>query len=191
MCWRCCRAICGRAWSRRSRPARRNSRSAASPTTRRQERAPACRRRRKRRAQIAEVFALFDHVIESSKAGVRKPDPRIYQMMCDALGVEPPHCVYLDDLGINLKPARDMGMATIKVGVGRPAACRPLEGGGSQLRLGRKSSCVSAVPGARVKAGNSGVAARARVSGQSGVSCVHACCMRSAGDSCARKSGGG
>jgi putative hydrolase of the HAD superfamily len=65
--------------------------------------------------QIAEVFALFDHVIESSKAGVRKPDPRIYRMMCDALGVEPSQCVYLDDLGINLKPAREMGMTTIKV----------------------------------------------------------------------------
>lgn len=65
--------------------------------------------------QIAEVFAQFDHVIESSKAGVRKPDPRIYRMMCDALGVEPRECVYLDDLGINLKPARDMGMTTIKV----------------------------------------------------------------------------
>ena len=65
--------------------------------------------------QIAEVFALFDHVIESSKAGVRKPDPRIYRMMCEALGVEPAQCVYLDDLGINLKPARDMGMTTIKV----------------------------------------------------------------------------
>jgi putative hydrolase of the HAD superfamily len=65
--------------------------------------------------QIAEVFSLFDHVIESSKAGVRKPDPRIYAMMCEALSVEPASCVYLDDLGINLKPARDMGMATIKV----------------------------------------------------------------------------
>ena len=65
--------------------------------------------------QIAEVFAQFDHVIESSKAGVRKPDPRIYRMMCDALGVDPRECVYLDDLGINLKPAREMGMTTIKV----------------------------------------------------------------------------
>lgn len=65
--------------------------------------------------QIAEVFTQFDHVIESSKAGVRKPDPRIYQMMCEALGVQPSQCVYLDDLGINLKPAREMGMATIKV----------------------------------------------------------------------------
>ncbi len=66
-------------------------------------------------SQIADIFARFDHVIESSKAGVRKPDPRIYRMMCDALGVQPPQCVYLDDLGINLKPARDMGMTTIKV----------------------------------------------------------------------------
>ncbi len=66
-------------------------------------------------AAIAEVFALFDHVIESSKAGVRKPDPRIYPMMCEALGVKPEACVYLDDLGINLKPAREMGMTTIKV----------------------------------------------------------------------------
>lgn len=65
--------------------------------------------------QIADVFAQFDHVIESSKAGVRKPDPRIYRMMCDALGVDPRECVYLDDLGINLKPAREMGMLTIKV----------------------------------------------------------------------------
>ncbi len=64
---------------------------------------------------IAEVFAAFDHVIESSKAGVRKPDPRIYAMMCEALDVKPETCVYLDDLGINLKPAREMGMTTIKV----------------------------------------------------------------------------
>jgi putative hydrolase of the HAD superfamily len=65
--------------------------------------------------QIADVFGLFDHVIESSKAGVRKPDPRIYLMMCDALRVKPDACVYLDDLGINLKPARELGMTTIKV----------------------------------------------------------------------------
>ncbi len=65
--------------------------------------------------QVAEILSLFDHVIESSKAGVRKPDPRIYAMMCEHLGVEPADCVYLDDLGINLKPAREMGMTTIKV----------------------------------------------------------------------------
>jgi putative hydrolase of the HAD superfamily len=64
---------------------------------------------------IAEVMALFDHVIESAKIGLRKPDPRIYQMMVEALGVDPKNCVYLDDLGVNLKPARAMGMTTIKV----------------------------------------------------------------------------
>ena len=65
---------------------------------------------------IAEVMALFDHVIESAKIGLRKPDPRIYRMMVEALGgVDPKRCVYLDDLGVNLKPARAMGMTTIKV----------------------------------------------------------------------------
>lgn len=66
-------------------------------------------------AQVAEILTLFDHVLESSKAGVRKPDPRIYEMMCEALNVAPSACVYVDDLGINLKPARAMGMTTIKV----------------------------------------------------------------------------
>jgi putative hydrolase of the HAD superfamily len=64
---------------------------------------------------IAEVMALFDHVIESAKIGLRKPDLRIYRMMVEALGVKPERCVYLDDLGVNLKPAREMGMTTIKV----------------------------------------------------------------------------
>jgi putative hydrolase of the HAD superfamily len=64
---------------------------------------------------VAEVMALFDHVIESAKIGLRKPDPKIYQMMVAALGVDPQNCIYLDDLGVNLKPAREMGMTTIKV----------------------------------------------------------------------------
>ena len=64
---------------------------------------------------VAEVMALFDHVIESAKIGLRKPDPRIYSMMTKTLGVIPENCVYLDDLGVNLKPAREMGMTTIKV----------------------------------------------------------------------------
>jgi putative hydrolase of the HAD superfamily len=64
---------------------------------------------------IAEVMILFDYVIESAKIGLRKPDPRIYQMMVEALSVDPRNCVYLDDLGVNLKPAREMGMKTIKV----------------------------------------------------------------------------
>lgn len=66
--------------------------------------------------QVAEVMTLFDAVIESSKAGVRKPDPRIYQMMCELLSVDPADCVYLDDLGINCKPAALLGMRAIKVG---------------------------------------------------------------------------
>ena len=74
-------------------------------------------------AAIAEIFAMFDHVIESSKAGVRKPEPRIYEMMLEALGLPAPACVFLDDLGVNLKPAQAMGMRTIKVPFGdvRPA----------------------------------------------------------------------
>ena len=59
---------------------------------------------------IAEVMVLFDHVIESAKIGLRKPDPRIYKMMVETLKVDPRNCVYLDDLGVNLKPAREMGM---------------------------------------------------------------------------------
>jgi putative hydrolase of the HAD superfamily len=68
-----------------------------------------------------EIMALFHGVIESAKAGIRKPDPRIYLMMTQALDVDPSACIYLDDLGINLKPARDLGMHTIKVGEARPA----------------------------------------------------------------------
>jgi putative hydrolase of the HAD superfamily len=66
-------------------------------------------------AAVAAILARFDHVIESSKVGIRKPDPRIYQMMCDTLGVLPSECIYLDDLGINCKPAAALGMAAIKV----------------------------------------------------------------------------
>ncbi len=69
----------------------------------------------------AAVFALFGTVIESSKTGIRKPDPAIYRLACDKVGVEPEDVVYLDDLGINLKPARAMGMTTIKVGNSGPA----------------------------------------------------------------------
>jgi putative hydrolase of the HAD superfamily len=66
-------------------------------------------------AAVAAIMARFDHVVESSKAGIRKPDPRIYQMMCDELGVAPSDCIYLDDLGINCKPAAMLGMHAIKV----------------------------------------------------------------------------
>jgi len=73
-----------------------------------------------------EVMELFDHVIESAKSGIRKPDPRIYEMMCEALKVAPSACIYLDDLGVNLKPARALGMTTIKVESG-PQAIAELE----------------------------------------------------------------
>ena len=68
------------------------------------------------RAQpAAQVMALFDVIVESSIEGIRKPEPRIYQIACERLGVRPERTVFLDDLGINLKPARAMGMTTIKV----------------------------------------------------------------------------
>ncbi len=57
----------------------------------------------------------FDVVIESAVVGLRKPDPRIYELALIKLGVDAPDAVFLDDLGINLKPARAMGMTTIKV----------------------------------------------------------------------------
>jgi putative hydrolase of the HAD superfamily len=63
----------------------------------------------------AGIMALFDVIVESSKTGVRKPDPRIYQIACEQLGVAPDVCVYLDDLGINCKPAAQLGMQAIKV----------------------------------------------------------------------------
>jgi putative hydrolase of the HAD superfamily len=53
--------------------------------------------------------------VESSKVGVRKPESRFYEVACELLGVEPAACLFLDDLGINLKPAAAMGMRTIKV----------------------------------------------------------------------------
>jgi len=71
--------------------------------------------------EVADIMARFAHVIESSKAGVRKPDPRIYEMMCEKLGVEPGACIYLDDLGINCKPAAALGMHAIKVTSGEQA----------------------------------------------------------------------
>ena len=66
-------------------------------------------------SRSAGIMALFDVVVESSKAGMRKPDPRIYRMACEQIGVNPEVCVYLDDLGINCKPAAELGMKAIKV----------------------------------------------------------------------------
>ncbi|MDO8364822.1 MAG: HAD-IA family hydrolase [Actinomycetota bacterium] len=68
-----------------------------------------------RAAALAAVMDRFDEVVESSKVGVRKPEVRFYEIACELLGVQPNECIFLDDLGINLKPAAAMGMTTIKV----------------------------------------------------------------------------
>ena len=69
-----------------------------------------------RQKEVAAIMAKFDHVVESSKVGCRKPELRFYEIACELLNVSPTQCVFLDDLGINLKPAAAMGMRTIKVG---------------------------------------------------------------------------
>lgn len=79
-----------------------------------------------KREQTGDVMALFDLVVESSIEGIRKPNPEIYRLTCARLGVAPDACAFLDDLGINLKPARQLGMHTIKV-VEEDQAIRELE----------------------------------------------------------------
>lgn len=64
---------------------------------------------------IAAVMQLFDLVLESSKEGLRKPDPRFYRLACERLDIAPTEALFLDDLGVNLKSARALGMRTIKV----------------------------------------------------------------------------
>jgi len=66
-------------------------------------------------AEIERIMGLFSHVIESSKIGSRKPEKRFYQYALEMVGVDAREAVFLDDLGVNLKSAREMGMATIKV----------------------------------------------------------------------------
>ncbi len=65
--------------------------------------------------EIKKVVEIFDILVESSIEGCRKPEERFYEIACERLAVNPESCVFLDDLGINLKPARAMGMKTIKV----------------------------------------------------------------------------
>jgi putative hydrolase of the HAD superfamily len=87
-----------------------------------------------RAAEVERILQLFDLVIESSKVGVRKPEPGFYRMALDALKIEAPQAVYLDDLGINLKPARAMGMTTIKVASTEQALAELQEALGLALR---------------------------------------------------------
>lgn len=68
-----------------------------------------------RQREVQSIMAKFHHVVESSKVGCRKPEPRFYEIACELLSVSPNECVFLDDLGVNLKPAAAMGMRTIKV----------------------------------------------------------------------------
>ena len=86
-----------------------------------------------RTAEFQKVMEMFDYVIESSKVGVRKPDPRFYKMACEIVNVEPDLVVFLDDLGVNLKPARAMGMTTIKVTDPREAIMELEEALGMEL----------------------------------------------------------
>jgi putative hydrolase of the HAD superfamily len=76
---------------------------------------PGMARSAEKAQSIGDVMQLFDVVIESSKVGVRKPDPRIYTLACEQMSINPEEAIFLDDLGINLKPARQLGMTTIKV----------------------------------------------------------------------------
>lgn len=87
-----------------------------------------------RQAEVRAVMARFHHVVESSKVGCRKPEPRFYEIACALLSVSPDECVFLDDLGINLKPAAAMGMRTIKVG--DPAAALAELSGHLDLQFG-------------------------------------------------------
>ena len=79
------------------------------------------------RSDVSEAMTIFDYVIESSKVGIRKPEPGFYTLACETAGVRPERVIFLDDLGINLKPARAMGMSTIKV-VSADQALSELEG---------------------------------------------------------------
>ena len=76
---------------------------------------PGMARSPEKAAAIAEVMTLFDAVVESSRVGVRKPQPAFYKIACEMLDIAPEEAVFLDDLGINLKPAKALGMHTIKV----------------------------------------------------------------------------
>jgi len=76
---------------------------------------PGMARSDERAQRIQQVMDLFDLVLESSKEGIRKPNPAFYLRACERLEIQPEEAVFLDDLGINLKPAKALGMTTIKV----------------------------------------------------------------------------
>jgi putative hydrolase of the HAD superfamily len=63
--------------------------------------------------ELFPVDELFDVVVDSSKVGMRKPDPEIYRLTCRRLGVSPERCVFIDDLLCNVEAADALGMRTI------------------------------------------------------------------------------
>ena len=69
----------------------------------------------------AQLMPRFDVIVQSAVEGIRKPDPEFYRRACERLAVAPDECVFLDDLGVNCKPARAMGMTTIKAPFGDAA----------------------------------------------------------------------
>ena len=81
----------------------------------RSEERPAMDRTDEKSAGLQAIMEMFDMVVESSKEGIRKPDPEIYRIALSRMDVPAEQTVFLDDLGINLKPARVLGMKTIKV----------------------------------------------------------------------------
>lgn len=85
-------------------------------------------------AEYEAAFSKFDFVVESSKVSVRKPERRFYEIACELADVTPDECVFLDDLGINLKTARQMGMTTIKVSTAEQALRELSEIVGVELR---------------------------------------------------------
>ena len=108
-------ATCGRIWWKRCAAARHSFLNACLTNNVKTGRGHGLPTSEAKARQVTEIMGLFDLVIESSLVGARKPEPRFYQMALDRLEIEPQQAVYLDDLGINLKPARAMGMTTIKV----------------------------------------------------------------------------
>ncbi len=93
----------------------RNYKTACLTNNMRTGHGPSMSRDPEKAAQIGKVMEIFEKVVESSQVGIRKPEPKFYQIACEMMDVEPAQAVFLDDLGVNLKPAKAMGMTTIKV----------------------------------------------------------------------------
>ncbi|OBZ88249.1 Acyl-CoA dehydrogenase family member 10 [Choanephora cucurbitarum] len=66
-----------------------------------------------------KLKSLFDYFFESRVIGLRKPDPRIYQLACETIGIQPHEAIFLDDIGMNLRAANQLGITTIQVHMGR------------------------------------------------------------------------